>query len=612
MCPVRVKLSLVACANLFCVANCRERLRSRLEGAMSTDPVLAWAPSAEVDADGKAQLSNLYGILVLTSLMFDGRGADSILELAADAVSSLSRCHTEATYLIMNGSLTDGRDRGRNLDRQLDSIVVANLGVDQPIVLPDGRWRYAINLRGVNALIGAIVICAPVAALPDELFLLKVLAQQTAAAMTSAALHLQESVQRVQLRDLTVERERTIHQLSETVAELKRRGEIHTALTAVSGSGRGEAGIANALHELTSLPVAVEDVFGNLRAWSGGPPPTDYRSVGGDNREEMMRCSAAQANPVRDGARLFCVIRPQTEILGVVLMHDPKGRADRLDIVALEYAAMVLAVEMSHQRALAETELRLRRDLIEDLLAGTDDDSAYLRAEALHHNLRVPHRITVLHWGPEVDSDLIAKAARRWAISSGLHAFTARRSTMTIMLTDGMPEPSRLHHAVSAEVGSDRGSIGVGSAAATPSELPRSFTEAQRALDVQRSSATPYGGRCFDDLGVYRILDAGDGRPEVREFVQEWLGKLLTYDRDHNAELVKTLARYFDEGGNYDQTAKLLNIHRSTLRYRLNRIRAISERDLQDVDTRLNLHLATKIVSVIDVPGSAAQGYGGR
>src|ERR1700726_2342693 len=477
MCPVRVKLSLVACANLFCVANCRERLRSRLEGVMSTDPVLAWAPSAEVDADGKAQLSNLYGILVLTSLMFDGRGADSILELAADAVSSLSRCHTEATYLIMNGSLTDGRDRGRNLDRQLDSIVVANLGVDQPIVLPDGRWRYAINLRGVNALIGAIVICAPVAALPDELFLLKVLAQQTAAAMTSAALHLQESVQRVQLRDLTVERERTIHQLSETVAELKRRGEIHTALTAVSGSGRGEAGIANALHELTSLPVAVEDVFGNLRAWSGGPPPTDYRSVGGDNREEMMRCSAAQANPVRDGARLFCVIRPQTEILGVVLMHDPKGRADRLDIVALEYAAMVLAVEMSHQRALAETELRLRRDLIEDLLAGTDDDSAYLRAEALHHNLRVPHRITVLHWGPEVDSDLIAKAARRWAISSGLHAFTARRSTMTIMLTDGMPEPSRLHHAVSAEVGSDRGSIGVGSGGAPPPPPPRALTQ---------------------------------------------------------------------------------------------------------------------------------------
>jgi DNA-binding PucR family transcriptional regulator len=593
------------------VGNCRARPRSRLKDAVSTDPLHALASSAQLHANGKAQLSNLYSIFALTSLMFDGRAADSILALAADAVPSLSRCQTEATYLLVNGLLTDGSDPGRKLDRRLDSLVTANLGVDQPIVMPSGQWRYAITLRGVNGLVGAIVVCAPVAALPDELFLLKVLAQQTAAAMTSAALHQQERAQRIQLRDLTEERQRTIHQLSETVAELKRRDQIHTALTAVSGSGAGEAGIADALHQLTSLSAAVEDIFGNLCAWSGGPRPTNYRPVGGDNREEVVRRSAAQATPTRDGARLFYVIRPQTEVLGIVLLHDPKRRADRLDAVALEYAATVLAVKLSHQRALAETELRLRRDLIEDLLAGTEDDSAYLRAEALGHNLRVPHHITVLHWIPAVDSDLIAKAAQRWANSAGLHPLTARRLTTTIVLTDGAPDPSLLHRAVSAEVGSDRGAVGVGSAAKTPSEVSRSFTEAQRALQVQMSSATPYGGRCFDDLGVYRILDAGDGRPEVREFVQEWLGKLLTYDRDHDAELVKTLTRYLDAGGNYDQTAQLLNIHRSTLRYRLSRIREISERDLQDVDTRLNLHLATKIVNVTGISESATQGHGG-
>jgi DNA-binding PucR family transcriptional regulator len=109
---------------------------------------------------------------------------------------------------------------------------------------------------------------------------------------------------------------------------------------------------------------------------------------------------------------------------------------------------------------------------------------------------------------------------------------------------------------------------------------------------------------------VYQILDAADGRPEVREFVQEWLGKLLAYDLEHCAELVKTLTRYLEAGGNYDQTARVLNIHRSTLRYRLSRIREISERDLQDVDTRLNLHLATKIVTVTGIPGPGTAGHG--
>src|ERR1700742_2761375 len=112
----------------------REPPRSPLEGTMSTDSEPAWAPSAQLDADSKAQLSNMHSIFVLASWMFDGRGADSILALAADAVSSLSRCRAEATYLLVDGLLTDGRDPARSLDRDLDAIVAADLGVDQPIL----------------------------------------------------------------------------------------------------------------------------------------------------------------------------------------------------------------------------------------------------------------------------------------------------------------------------------------------------------------------------------------------------------------------------------------------------------------------------------------------
>lgn len=82
----------------------------------------------------------------------------------------------------------------------------------------------------------------------------------------------------------------------------------------------------------------------------------------------------------------------------------------------------------------------------------------------------------------------------------------------------------------------------------------------------------------------------------------EWLGALLTYDHNKQSELIKTLAHYLESGGNYDSAAQSLNIHRSTLRYRLGRIRDISGRDLQDVDTRLNLHLATRVLDVIGWP----------
>jgi sugar diacid utilization regulator len=545
--------------------------------------------------DARAQLSNLYGVLVLSALMFDGRDADSILELAANAVSSLGAFHTDATYRIMNGKLVDGRDPDRKLDRRIDSLVTTNLGTDVPIKLPDGQWRYAIALQAVEGSKGALVIRAEVALSDYELFLLRALAQQTAAAMTSADLLDKE-------RAFIEERQRAIHRLSDTVSELKRQGQIHATLTAVSGSGSGVQGIADALRELTSLNVTVEDVFGNPRAWSGGVEPEPHRPIGGDNREEILRRAAAHGTPQRDGNRIFWLIRQKANILGVVLLHDPDSHADRLDIVALEHAATVLALEFAHQRVLAETELRLRRDLVEDLLAGTDDESAFLRAEALGHNLRVPHTVTVLHWRQGVPGDVIATSARRWATNARMHSLAVRRPTMTVLVTDGMPEPSALYRAIAADVASEQGAIGIGSAAATPSELPRSFAEAQRALQVQRASMSPYGGRRFEDLGLYRILDRTGDRPEVHDFVMEWLGPLLSYDREKKADLVMTLTQYLDCGGNYDATAQSLTIHRSTLRYRLGRIRDISGRDLQDVEDRLNLHLATRIVRVAGVP----------
>lgn len=544
--------------------------------------------------DARAQLSNLYGVLVLSALMFDGRDSDSILELAANAVSSFGAFHTDATYRIVNGKLVDGRDHDRRLDRRIDSLVTANLGADLPIESPDGRWRCAIALQAVEGNKGALVIQAEVAPSHYEMFLLRALARQTAAAMTSADLLEKE-------RALIEDRQRAIHRLSETVSELERQDQIHATLTAVSGSGSGVQGIADALRELTSLNVIIDDVFGNPRAWSGGVEPDPHRPVGGDNREETLRRAAAHGTPQRDGDRIFWIIRQNANILGAVSLHDPNNRADRLDIVALEHAATVLALEFAHQRVLAETELRLRRDLVEDLLAGTDDESACLRAEALGHNLRVPQTVTVLHW-PGIPGDVIATAARRWATNARMHSLAARRPTMTVLLTDGVPEPSSLYRAIAADVTCEKGSIGIGAAAAAPSDLPRSFAEAQRALQVQRESISPYGGRRFEDLGMYRILDRASDRPEVHDFVMEWLGPLLSYDRKKNADLVMTLTQYLDCGGNYDAAAQSLTIHRSTLRYRLGRIRDISGRDLQDVEDRLNLHLATRIVRITGVP----------
>lgn len=457
---------------------------------MSTQGPRTLRPS-EVGIECQGQLSSFYGIFILSSLMFDGRPADAILDLAAEAVPSLGTCRADAVYRVRDGSLLDIGDPSRPLDSGRDAEVAANVSIDREIALPDSVWRYAITLRNMTGVTGVLVVRAPSPASCHELFLLKLLAQQAAAAMASAELVEQERRHRVTLEALAGDQAETIDLLARNVSELERREQIRKALTAASVSGSGEAGIAQTLHELTSLATSLEDKFGNLRAWSPGPRPMAYRPLGGTNREELIRHAAANGQHSRHRNHVFGLIRPKADLLGVVVLHDPDCRADDLDVFALQYAAAVLGVELSHKRLLAETELRLRGELVDDLLAGTDNASAYSRAEALGHNLRMPHRVTVVQWKSEADSEHRARSASRWANTAGLHLLCARRPPMTVLISEDVPDPASLHRAISATVGSSAGWIGIGSPAQSPSQLPRSFAEARRALRIPAGFGRP-------------------------------------------------------------------------------------------------------------------------
>jgi len=87
---------------------------------------------------------------------------------------------------------------------------------------------------------------------------------------------------------------------------------------------------------------------------------------------------------------------------------------------------------------------------------------------------------------------------------------------------------------------------------------------------------------------------AANDTASVERFVDEWLARLIDYDSAHGTQLVLTLSEYLECGGNYDASARALSVHRSTLKYRLNRIRQVSGYDLSLPDNQVNLQLATR------------------
>ncbi|WP_410612432.1 PucR family transcriptional regulator [Amycolatopsis sp. lyj-109] len=545
---------------------------------------------ATSDSQWRAQLSDLHGLFAVSMMMFDGREAAGILRLAATSVPTLSGCVTEAAYLVDHAGTRTLQDGAREVHPDLGAEVGGLAGHSGRIELADGRWRWCYALDGPGGLTGHLVIGAEHPPPGDELFLLGSLGRQTAAALTNSALLGRERRQSVALQAVN-------DRLSASVAQLEQQTQVHETLSTISASGAGEPGIADALHQLTGLPVAIEDRFGNLRAWGGPGRPDPYPKIGVRRREELLRRAATLNCPIRVKDRLICLVRPRHEVLGVLALVDPGRTAGAYEVFALEYGSTVLALELSHRRSLAEVELRLRRDLVDDLITGTDDGSAYARAEAIGHDLRRPHHVVVLRWSGDLAEDVVAEATGRAMTALGFTSLMSRHAGAVVLLVDGRPDGAALHDSLSERLGAE-GSIGISGPCETPGRFPKSYAEAVRAIDIRRTSRTPNGATTFDQLGVYRILDTGQNHGDVLEFVREWLGKLLDYDSGHNAELVVTLTQYLECGGSYGDTAAALLIHRSTLRYRLGRIREITELDLNDVNSRLNLHLATRLWQV--------------
>src|SRR5262249_10003844 len=234
---------------------------------------------------------------------------------------------------------------------------------------------WALSLCSFSGHCGYLVIGATAEPSVDEQFLLRVLAQQAGAALTNAALHRRERQAAAELRRLNDQAEAANRQLTATVTELQRQTRVHDVLAEVAASGGGEQGIALALHELTGRAVAVEDRFGNLRAWAGPGQPAPYPKLDQLTHGELLREAGRRGRSVRDRDRdrLIAVAQPGGEVLGVLALLDPQASATGSEVFALEHAATMLALELAHQRSLAEAELRLRRDVVDDLTSGTDE-----------------------------------------------------------------------------------------------------------------------------------------------------------------------------------------------------------------------------------------------
>jgi DNA-binding PucR family transcriptional regulator len=209
----------------------------------------------------------------------------------------------------------------------------------------------------------------------------------------------------------------------------------------------------------------------------------------------------------------------------------------------------------------------------------------------LSYDLHRPHRVVLVDAGSGPQPARLFNAVRQAAGDLGIGSLLVNRADAVVLLAHTDVDWAKLQKAVERALGAGPCRVAAGGRCEEAAGFPQSYREAQFALRLLRPGNQ---SRCFDDLGIFRLFGPSADPADVEDLIGRWLGALLRYDQSHESELVETLSTFLECGSNQDQTSKALTIHRSTLKYRLKRIREISGFDLADPDTHLHLHVATR------------------
>jgi len=429
----------------------------------------------------------------------------------------------------------------------------------------------------------------------------------------------------------------TSRYITERRREIQRRGqEAGRQLMELAISGESLDRLAAELAALAGRTAAIEGRDGQLLAVSAAPDhiraAADIEVIRGQTRGTVQAWlrSVAATSPAEpptasypgngaDGSEWRRIVAPvigRDGLLGSVSVFAREREELVEDGLMASRAAAASAVTLSREQAAASARQEIELNVLDEILDGAlrSEVSLLQQAQRLGYDLHGSYCALIARIDPPTGSPsrtregrwtILEEGLQRTARGSKTHLLWRVRNTSAEVVwpiadeTDVDALVATIHHELSAAISMHESteviSLGIGRVGKGIEGIRRSHQEARQALTLGRRLHGPGHTTRFDQLGVYRLIYAAEQLPELQTFQDEALGALLAYDQAHGAELAKTLEAFFAANCSPKEAAALLQVHRNTVLYRLERIAEITGHDLNDASTRLRLHLALHI-----------------
>lgn len=356
----------------------------------------------------------------------------------------------------------------------------------------------------------------------------------------------------------------------DTIRELRRAEEIHTLLTATALRGEGVEGVAAALAELLDRPVWIEDVYDETLARAGW---LTEDTSGGEHSWSPV---------VLDG-----------DVVARIHVQDLPAALTRLDMRAIEHAAVVTALELLRARTAAEVEQRLRGSLVAELLNSDGADIAALlgRARRLGWDLSGEQVLLAVRCverdkpGSRPMTERLLSAVDRFVAGVSPRPLTAvHRGDLVLVWARDARGPgvdgeitevaARLVDLLTAEEVVERALSAVAPPAAVQ-DLSGVFRTLRGALELAADGPSP-AVIDLQEIAIDHLLLQLDDPEGLRAFARSVLGPALDYDRERSTELVHTARVLLEHDLDRRAAAAALHLHPNTVQQRTRRLEELT------------------------------------
>lgn len=294
------------------------------------------------------------------------------------------------------------------------------------------------------------------------------------------------------------------------------------------------------------------------------------------------------------------------------------------DILTMERAATIAALEFTKRKAIREIEKSYYNDFLEILLSCDFESSSEIinRGRVFNINLELPTAVILIN---DSSFDQIAeikqyiningtrskegllKLINTFFAQEKIENFIAGIKGNNIVIVGSTPDDNanaNLKDIVTELAAYLKNSlspsktlnIGVGRNYSDLRQINRSFEEARESLRIAQL-ADQNQVVFFDNLGFYKILSEKN-RGDLDSFVQELLKPVFDYDQTRKGELIKTLETYYETNRNLKMTSTKLFTHYNTVLYRIKKIEELTGLCFDNPEDVLNLEIAVNILKL--------------